>query len=106
MDWDASPDALAVHSVTGGEDKPSRETKVLYWNAAQLYFDLWRKRVRILRMTRTTALVLKISCDILTVSVLQGLQVALSCQCPGYGRDLNVYIHNTTGRRENGSKAA
>jgi hypothetical protein len=28
------------------EDKPSRETKVLYWNAVTAYFDLWRKRVR------------------------------------------------------------
>jgi hypothetical protein len=38
MDWDASGCPGAVHSVTGGEDKPSRETKVLYWNAVATLF--------------------------------------------------------------------
>jgi hypothetical protein len=42
---------------------------------SQLYFDLWRKR-GILRMTRTTALVLKILRATYYVSVLQGSQVA------------------------------
>jgi hypothetical protein len=41
----------------------------------------------------TTALVLKILRDILTVSVLAGSRLLLSCQPCGYGRDLNVYIH-------------
>jgi hypothetical protein len=64
----------AVHSVTGWEDKPGDQGSVLERGRNFIY--LWRKRVRILRMTRTTALVLKILRDILTVSVLQGSQVA------------------------------
>jgi hypothetical protein len=50
----------AVHSVTRWEDKPSRETKVLYWNAVATLFRPLAEACKILRMTRTTALVLKI----------------------------------------------
>jgi hypothetical protein len=94
MDWDASPDALVLSILSPEwEDKPSRETKVLYWNAVATYFDLWRKRA-ILRMTRTTALkrffVRHTNCE--CSAGFPGC--SWSCQCPcGYGRDLNVYIH-------------
>jgi hypothetical protein len=61
MDWDASPDALVLSILSPEwEDKPSRRPRFCIGTRSQLYFDLWRKRVRILRMTRTTALVLKI----------------------------------------------
>jgi hypothetical protein len=42
MDWDASPDAPAVHSVTGG--KISHHGRPSIGTRSQLYFDLWRKR--------------------------------------------------------------
>jgi hypothetical protein len=38
MDWDASPDALVLSILSPEEDKPSRETKVLYWNAVATLF--------------------------------------------------------------------
>jgi hypothetical protein len=61
MDWDASPDALVLSILSPEwEDKPSRETKVLYWNAVATLFRPLAEACRILRMTRTTALVLKI----------------------------------------------
>jgi hypothetical protein len=61
MDWDASPDALVLSILSPEwEDKPSRETKVLYWNAVATLFRPLAEACKILRMTRTTALVLKI----------------------------------------------
>jgi hypothetical protein len=61
MDWDASPDALVLSILSpGGKISHHGRPRFCIGTRSQLYFDLWRKRVRILRMTRTTALVLKI----------------------------------------------
>jgi hypothetical protein len=89
------PDALVLSILSPEwEDKPSRETKVLYWNAVATLFRPLAEACKDSSMTRT-ALGLEDSSRIPTVSVLQGSQVALSCQRPcGYGRDLNVYIHH------------
>jgi hypothetical protein len=92
MDWDASLPWCCPFCHRSGKISHHGRPRFCIGTRSQLYFDLWRKRVRILRMTRTTA-GLEDSSRILTVSVLQGSQVAPGCQCPGYGRDLNVYIH-------------
>jgi hypothetical protein len=34
---------LVLSILSPEEDKPSRETKVLYWNAVATLFDLWRE---------------------------------------------------------------
>jgi hypothetical protein len=60
MDWDASRMPWCCPFCHRWEDKPSRETKVLYWNAVATLFRPLAEACRILRMTRTTALVLKI----------------------------------------------
>jgi hypothetical protein len=72
-------------------DKPSRETKVLYWNAVNFISTSGGKRVGVLRIGEDDGSGLEdSSCDILTVSVLQGSQVA-----PGLSMSLadrvNVY---------------
>jgi hypothetical protein len=88
------PDALVLSILSPEqEDKPSRETKVLYWNAVATFFRPLAE-ARSLR-TGTTALVLKVLRSDITVSVLQGSQVAPGVVnvLAGYGRDLNVYIH-------------
>jgi hypothetical protein len=62
----------AVHSVTG-VGRPSRETKVLYWNAVA---TLFRPLAEAVLDDEDDGSGLEDSCDILTVSVLQGSQVA------------------------------
>jgi hypothetical protein len=67
----------AVHSVTGWEDKPSRETKVLYWNAVATLFRPLAEACKDSSDDEDDGSGLEdSSCDILTVSVLQGSQVA------------------------------
>jgi hypothetical protein len=83
MDWDASrmPWCPFCHRW---EDKPSRETKVLYWNAVATLFRPLAEAVRILLEDDGSGLE-DSSCDILTVSVLQGSQVA-----PGLSMSLRI----------------
>jgi hypothetical protein len=54
------PDALVLSILSPEEDKPSRETKVLYWNAVATLFRPLAEACKDSSMTRTTALVLKI----------------------------------------------
>jgi hypothetical protein len=98
------PDALVLSILSpGGKISHHGRPRFCIGTRSQLYFDLWRKRVRILRMTRTTALVLKF--DIPTVSVLQGSQVApelsMSLRIRPRFKRLHTYmVHNrpNTGR--------
>jgi hypothetical protein len=84
----------AVHSVTRWEDKPSRETKVLYWNAVATLFRPLAEACKDSSDDEDDGSGLEdSSCDILTVSVLRGSQVAPGVNVLADGRDLNVYIH-------------
>jgi hypothetical protein len=86
------------------EDKPSRETKVLYGTRSQLYFDLWRKRVGFFDDEDDGSGLEDSSCDILTVSVLQGSQVApglsMSLRIRPRFKRLHTYIHSGADARE------
>ena len=78
IDWDASPDALLL-SILSPEwnDKPSRETMVLYWNAVATFFRLPASACYESTGEEDDGSGLEdSSTDILTVSVLQGSQVA------------------------------
>ena len=78
IDWDASPDALLLSILSPEwEDKPSRETKVLYWNAVATFFRLPAAACPDSTDEEDDGSGLEdSSTDILTVSVLQGSQVA------------------------------
>jgi hypothetical protein len=84
----------AVHSVTG-EDKPSRETKVLYWNAVATLFRPLAEACKDSSDDEDDGSGLEDSSCIYNCECSAGFPgCSWSCQCPcGYGRDLNVYIH-------------
>jgi hypothetical protein len=66
----------AVHSVTGGKISHHGRPRFCIGTRSQLYFDLWRKRKDSSDDEDDGSGLEDSSCDILTVSVLQGSQVA------------------------------
>jgi hypothetical protein len=82
------------------EDKPSRETKVLYWNAVATLFRPLAEACKDSSDDEDDGSGLEdSSCDILTVSVLQGSQVApglsMSLRIRPRFKRLHTYIHAT-----------
>jgi hypothetical protein len=95
MDWDASPPWCCPFCHR--EDKPSRETKVLYWNAVATLFRPLAEAWDSSDDEDDGSGLEDSSCDILTVSVLQGSQVApelsMSLRIRPRFKRLHTYIH-------------